>query len=216
MKKFITLFFAVSAITTAGFSQSKAEESRRVILGKEGSSTTDRDRTRNGGVLEDILGGSRTDDSHYPNGTNESRRAEIDEVNREYDRKIQTVRNNPIISDEQKQRVIRQLEAERARKIQEINDRYGYGNRNNEDYNNNKGYKRNGNGKKLGWEKGVGNPHRTGSGKDFGYEKNKKKSDDRYDDDRNYNYDAGKGKQKNKASGKGNGNGKGKGNGKKG
>lgn len=212
MKRFITLLFAVTAISATAFSQSKAEESRRVILGKEGSSTTDRDRDRNGGILEDILGrDTRNDDARYPDDRNGSRQAEIDQVNREYDRKIVSIRNNRNLSTDEKQRIIRQLETERARKIRDINNRYENRNRDDDDYDDDKRYKKNGNGKKLGWEKGVGNPHRAGSGKDFGYEKNKnKKSDDRYDNDRNYNYDSGKGKMKNKGNGKGKSNGKGK------
>ena len=223
MKKFITLLFAVGALTTSAFSQSKAEESRRVILGKEGGSTANKDRERNsdGSVIDKILGrGSRDNDTRYPDGTNGSREAQIDQVNREYDAKIASIRNNPNLSTEEKQRIIRRLEAERAQKIRDINRRYDGSDRDDDDYNDDKRYKRKGNGKKLGWEKGVGNPHREGSGKDFGYEKNKaRNSDDRYDDDRddsNDNYQKGKGNSKMKANGKGNGKGNGNGKGKKG
>ena len=159
MKRFITLSLALVTLVAAE-AQTSREEARRVILGQP----------KNGGSTQNprdvVLGGDRNGTA-YPAG---SREAEVNAVYREYDGKIQAVRNHPFLSAAAKERRIRELEIERDRKIREINSRYG--NRNDDRYDdeyrdkkykNKKGKKVKGNnGKHLGWEKGVGNPHRTG------------------------------------------------------
>ncbi len=163
MKKLFTLLVVASAFSTIAIAQNPAEESRRVILGKGGSSTSTDSR-------EVILGrDGRTNETNYPAGTREQ---QVNQVNREYNSKIQSIRNNPTLTAAEKERMIRQLENDRQRKIRDINRRYNEINRDDRDYKKDKSYKNN-NGKKLGWEKGVGNPHRTGSGKEFSYNKNK-------------------------------------------
>jgi len=171
MKKLITLLFAAGTFV-AVHAQTSKDEARRVILGQEkkGSSST----SRNGKDV--VLGGGNetTYPNSYPNNyPSGSRQAEIDRVNREYDAKVWSIRNNNTLTPEEKSRMIRQLEQDRARKIRQINqsDGYGYGKKG-------KGYGKNNNpGKHLGWEKGKGNPHKNGGKPGKG-----KKWDD--DDDR--------------------------------
>jgi hypothetical protein len=148
MKKIITLLFAVGAVS-ASFAQSsrKIEENREVINGTGGNRKVyDENGTR------------------YPSstGTN-SREEQINTINRQYDRRINAVRMNPTLSAAEKERRISELEYERQRRIQEINNGSYSGDRRNRDYDKNKTYKKD-NGKHLGWEKGVGNPHRSDGG----------------------------------------------------
>jgi hypothetical protein len=174
MKKFITLLLLAGAVSGTAFSQTPQEESRRVILGKGGSKTG----TGTSDPREVILGrDGRNNETGNPSGTRDQ---QVNQVNREYNAKIQSIRNNPTLSAAEKERMIRQLENDRQRKINEINRRYNDGNRNrndrdrddrdrDDDDRKNKKYGKNNNpGKKLGWEKGVGNPHRTGSDKNVG------------------------------------------------
>ena len=158
MKKMITLFLAAISFVAVQ-AQTSREEARRVILGQPKSGgTTQKPR--------DVVLGDRNGTS-YPAG---SRDAEINEIHRDYDAKIQGVRNNPFLSAAEKERRIRELEIERDRKIREINNRYGdrnSGRYDGDDYkskkNKNKAKKAKGNnGKHLGWEKGKGNPHKNG------------------------------------------------------
>ena len=168
MKKLIKILIAASTFL-AVHAQTSKDEARRVILGQEKKSSS---TSRNGRDV--ILGGGNetTYPNNYPYG---SRREQIDQVNREYDAKINAIRNNRFLSAEQKARMIRQLEQERAGKIREINQSEG------NDYGRNKkGYGKNNNpGKHLGWEKGKGNPHKYGGkpGKSKKWD-----SDDRDDD----------------------------------
>lgn len=165
MKKLITLLLATSAFIVT-HAQSSKDEARRVILGQEKGSSSG---SQNG---RDVIlgGGGNTYPDSYPNNyPSGSRQAQIDQVNREYDAKIWSIRNNRTLSEAEKDRMIRQLEQDRARRIQQINQngKYGYG----------KNGKAN-NGKHLGWEKGKGNPHKYGEKPC----KKKDRDDDRYDD----------------------------------
>ena len=162
MKKIITLLFAVGIFATAQ-AQTKRDEARRVILqGKKDPNSTSQN------PRDVILGGGNNGGNYptsypgnYPTG---SREAQIDQVNREYDAKIQSIRNNPYLSQAEKDRQIRQLENARARRIRQINEQYN-GNNDDDNDRNYKYGKKNGkhdNGKHLGWEKGKGNPHKNG------------------------------------------------------
>lgn len=164
MKK-LFIFLISFGVFTSLFAQStpEMEEAKRVILGQKKNSRTNDGQTRR----DDDRRVYEESGTRYPG----SREAEIDRVNREYETKIQSIRNNPTLSAEEKERIIRQLNQQRVEKIRRINRSY-------KDYDGNddrkdKKYGKNNNGKKLGWEKGVGNPHRTGSDKEFGYNKNK-------------------------------------------
>lgn len=166
MKKILTLLIAVGAFATL-HAQSR-EETRRVILG--GS----KDNGSNGGRERDvILGGGNNGGQYptYPNGSyGSSRQSQIDQVNRDYDAKVYSIRNNPNLSYEEKDRMIRQLERDRQRRIDQINrqNNDSYGNYDDRQY-------RKDNGKHKGWYKGKGNPHRNGG-------KNWKNDRDRDDD----------------------------------
>jgi hypothetical protein len=163
MKTILTILITLGALATV-HAQSR-EETRRIILGER---TDDRSPdTRND---RDVVLG-RNDNGRYAG----NRQQEIDQVNREYDNKITSIRNNRHLDRQEKDRTIRQLEQDRQRRLADINRRYnGYDRDNRNDRDDR--YVRNGNGKKKGWEKGRGNPHGNGW-------KNKKWKNDRHDRD---------------------------------
>ena len=161
MKKLITLIYIIGGFTSS-FAQSRTIDRAKEVITKEPTNTS--------GSYPDNRRVST--DNGYPNST--SREAEISEVNKRYDAKIQAVKVNPILSAEEKEKRIRDLEYERAQQIREINNRY-YSN--NSGYNKNKAKnkdysKKDNPGKHLGWEKGKGNPHQGG---DYAKGKNKNK-----------------------------------------
>ena len=156
MKKIITLLIAAGAFVAVN-AQTNKEEARRVVLGgsKDGSGNTS---TKGRDV---ILGGgnngnenTRTYPNSYPNGG--SREAQIDQVNREYDSKIYSIRNNGTLTQAEKDRMIRQLEKDRAKKIQAINSDKSYGKKSKK-YDNDRNKNKGNNGKHKGWTKGKGN-----------------------------------------------------------
>lgn len=167
MKKIITLFLCVGAVAST-FAQTSAEESRRIILGKQGETERERqERTSKDVILgrEDRRVNNETG-TRYPNG---SRAQKVREINREYDAKVQSIRNNRTLSAAEKERTIRQLNADRARKIRDIkarsNDNRRYDDRKDRD-DDDRNYKskknKSNNGNHYGWEKGKGNPHKNG------------------------------------------------------
>ncbi len=172
MKKFITLLIAAGAFgTVLAQTDSRSEEARRVILGERKTSPSQNPR--------DVVIGNEDRRVYDENGNRypgSSREAEIDRINRDYDLKVQSIRNNPHLTQAEKERIIRRLNNERAERIKQVNNDYRryeedrrYDDRRNNDsrryddnddnYKKNKKYKKN-NGKHLGWEKGRGNPHR--------------------------------------------------------
>jgi len=158
MKKILTLFIALGAFVAVQAQTSK-EEARKVILGQGKSGSGSGTPSTSGRDV--ILGGENT--KNYPTNPNSypnsgSREAQIDQVNREYDSKIWSIRNNNQLSQAEKDRIIRQLENDRARRIREINNSYG----GNGDYDKDYKKSKSNNGKHKGWEKGVGNPHKNG------------------------------------------------------
>ena len=141
MKKIFFLFIAFGSLTTAFAQSRKIDEAKRVINGEPKEERKVYSETGN----------------RYPTST--SGTEDVNSINKEYDRKINAVKMNPFLSPTEKERRIRELENERNARIRALGGNRGgsYG------YNNNKSYKTKGNnGKHLGWEKGVGNPHRTG------------------------------------------------------
>jgi hypothetical protein len=166
MKKLITLLLATGAFF-AVHAQTSKDEARRIILGQE-KGNNNNSTSRNGRDV--VLGGGNetTYPNSYPNNyPSGSRQAEIDRVNREYDSKIWSIRNNNTLSSEEKARMIRQLEQDRDRRIRQINQNrdYGYGKKGkkyDDDDDHGKGCGKSNNGKHLGWEKGKGNPHKNG------------------------------------------------------
>ena len=157
MKKLITLLIAAGSFATLN-AQSTKEEARKVILGdpKNGGGTP----SKQGRDI--ILGGGNNgsdENRNYPSSTN----GQVDQVNREYDAKVYSIRNNGTLTQAEKERMIRQLEKDRARRIKQITNANN-GNHHDdgdEDHKHDKKVKKN-NGKHLGWEKGKGNPHKSG------------------------------------------------------
>ena len=171
MKKIITLLLTIGAFTSV-FAQTQADkdEARRVILGQPKNKTSYPTQDGRNVILGSdgrrVYGdnGSRYPDS-YPNG---SAQQQIDQINREYNNKIYSIRNNPTLSSAEKERMIRQLENDRNRRIQQINNRYNNNNNNrrrydddDDDYKKEKKHGKGNNGNHYGWEKGKGNPHRS-------------------------------------------------------
>ena len=165
MKQLFSLL-ALFALTVTSYAQSneeKIERSRDIILGKDQRTETDRSR--------DVVLGRRSDDR----GIYESRSSI--EINREYDRKIRQVRNNPDLTRAEKERIIKRMEQERRDRLRKINSRDRDYDRNrdrdydrdrdrdrDDRYGKNKKVKGN-NGKHLGWEKGKGNQKKNKNGR---------------------------------------------------
>ena len=146
MKKILTLIIAIGFLGAVQ-AQTSRDEARRIILGQE----KNKNGTVSGKSRDIILGdGNRDNRRVYPN----SQGSRADKINREYNAKIYSIRNNPNLSGAEKDRIIRQLEQDRNKKLSQVN--YG---RNDKKYKNNKKYKSN-NGKHKGWSKGKGNKHR--------------------------------------------------------
>jgi hypothetical protein len=153
MKKLIVLIFILGGFINS-FAQSSTIDKAKEVITKEPRNTSG------------SYPNERRVSTDNGNANSGSREAEISEINKRYDAKIQAVRVNPILSAEEKERRIRDLEYERAQKVRAINNRYYGGN--NGDYSKNKNKvkqkhydKKDNPGKKLGWEKGKGNPHRS-------------------------------------------------------
>jgi hypothetical protein len=163
MKKIVTLLIAVGSFVAVHAQKSK-DEARGIILG--GGSNSGGTSSRQGRDV--ILGGGNDNTGNYPTypnsypGTNGSRQSQVDQVNREYDSKIYSIRNNGTLTQSEKERMIRQLEKDRAQRIKEINN---YSNRNYSNRNYSKGGKncddrnesKSNNGKHKGWSQGKGN-----------------------------------------------------------
>jgi hypothetical protein len=165
MKRITTLLIAAFTLSIAAQAQTTEEEARRVVLGQKKDRSKpreDRDaesRRNDGPVYEDNR-----------RNTSGSREAEVDRINREYDYKIQSIRDNNALTREEKQRIITDLNREREKEIRRVNARSrdrDYDDRNDDDDRDkdddrnkkNKKYKSN-RGKHKGWEKGKGNKHR--------------------------------------------------------
>ena len=169
MKKIMTLLLCFGASYLASAQSTREmEEVKDVIMGpKKGSGST-----RTGDDKEVILG--RDDRRVYDdNRTRTSGSTEANRINREYDAKIQSIRNNRHLSSAEKERAIRQLENDRNRRLRSLDERYSknrrYNDRDDDDdddrrYSKNKNYKskkKGNNGNHYGWQKGKGNPHRN-------------------------------------------------------
>ena len=169
MKKILTLLIAAGAVVAVN-AQTSRDEARRIILG-DGSNSGGKNSSTKG---RDVIlggGGSGNDTRTYPNsypGTN-SRQSQIDQINREYDAKIYSIRANSHLSEAEKERAIRQLENDRKQRIREINQ---YSNSNSNRYKNGKNHgscddDRHDNGKHKGWTNGKGNQKKN---KNKGYD----------------------------------------------
>lgn len=140
MKTILTLLMATCAFVTL-HAQSN-EEARRVILGnRKEAGTYDR-------RADDVVwnGNNNRYPTYSNGGYGSDRENRIDQINREYDAKIYSVRNNPYLSKKEKERTTRQLEKDRQKRLKEINREFdkAYGR-----YESN----RHDNGKHKGWFK---------------------------------------------------------------
>lgn len=134
MKKILTLLIAAGSFVT--IHAQSGDEGRRVLLGNTKDNGKYYDR--------DVAWGKPTNEKYpvYSNdGRKDSREYQIDQVNREYDSKIYSIRNNRYLSNSEKERMIRGLERDRQDRINDINRPYN-------------DYRRyNDNGKHKGWFK---------------------------------------------------------------
>jgi hypothetical protein len=180
MKKVVTLLITVAAFGSSFAQSNDMEEARRIVLGERKDS-----RSSYPNDPRDVVLGSderrvydRRDD-RYPNRYPTTSRSRTEQINREYDTKIRSIRNNPHLSSAEKERIIRGLNNERARRIREVNgdyrkyqDKRRYEDRryddrrydrrdDDDDYKKYKDKKHKGNnGNHYGWQKGKGNPHK--------------------------------------------------------
>lgn len=151
MKKILTLLIATGAFATL-HAQSR-EENRRVVLGDRNENGTYSGRNERDVVL------GRGSTERYPNGTYSSNRQyEIDRVNRDYNEKINSIRNNRYLSNAEKERAIRDLERDRQRRIEQINRNYNdrddrYDRNDRYDRGDHARYAKGNNGKHKGWYK---------------------------------------------------------------
>jgi len=170
MKYILTLLFTVT-LFTAAFAQTDAEreEARRIIFGDKKGSTSypksgDDRNVILGGDDRTVYGGTeRRYPERYPATTGSSRERRIYEINRAYDAKIYSIRQNRTLSRTEKERIIRQLETERRRELAQVNGHNYYSKdkryTDDDDCTNGKKYKKS-KGNHYGLDKGNGNPHR--------------------------------------------------------
>lgn len=118
MKKLFVLVLATGAMTSV-FAQrgyDRKDESRDVILGQQNRS---------------VYNNNRGNDGYF---SSRERDDQIERINRNYNWRIQSVRNDRYLRHAEKKREIRFLENERDTKIREVVERYNY-------YNNNRNYR---------------------------------------------------------------------------
>ena len=118
MKKVFALVLALGAMT-AVFAQrgyDHGNESRDVILGQQNRS---------------VYNNNRGNDGYY---SSKERDEQIERINRSYNWKIQSVRNDRYLRKSEKKREVRLLENERDARIREVIERYNY-------YNNSRNYR---------------------------------------------------------------------------
>lgn len=119
MKRLFALVLALGAMT-AVFAQrgyDRGNESRDVILGQQNRS---------------VYNNNRSNDRYF---SSRERDAQIERIRRNYNWRIQSVRNDRYLRNAEKRREIRFLENERDAKIREVIERYNY-------FHNNRNYSR--------------------------------------------------------------------------
>jgi len=118
MKKLFALVLAISAMTCV-FAQrgyDRKDESRDVILGQQNRS---------------VYNNNRNNDGYFSSRERDQR---IEQIRRNYNWRIQSVRNDRYLRNAEKRHEIRFLENERDTKIREVVERYNY-------YNSNRNYR---------------------------------------------------------------------------
>lgn len=143
MKKILTLLMAVG--TVASLHAQTREETRRIILGEP----------NNNGIYKDgEVVANRNETGRYPGAYPDNRRNEADQINREYENKIRSIRNNGYLSRAEKEKMIRQLQRDRQQRLKALGHRYNDRNRR---YDDDDRYTKNNNGKHKGWNKSSKN-----------------------------------------------------------
>jgi hypothetical protein len=174
MKKIVTLLITAAAFSSSFAQSSEMEEAKRIVLGerKDSRSTSPSTDPRDVVLGRDERRVYDRKDTRYPTST--SSRSRTEQINREYDAKIRSIRNNPNLSAAEKERIIRDLNNDRARRLRQVNgDNRRYEDRNykdrkydrRDDDDDDKKYKnkkaKGNNGNHYGWQKGKGNPHKN-------------------------------------------------------
>lgn len=111
-------------------------------------------------ATDDVLRGHGPAASYPANGDN--CQAQIDALNRTYDAQVASLRADGRLSEADRAYKIRQTEDARRYKINEVRRNCN----GNTAPRGNKGKVKGNNGNHYGWEKGKGNPHGNGKGKD--------------------------------------------------
>lgn len=166
MKRISTLLLFIILFSTAiAQTDAEREEAKRMILGERKGAAYPKSGNDRDVILgrdnRTVYGGTnRRYPKRYPTTYGTSRERRLYEINREYDAKIYSIPWNRTLSSYEKDRIIRQLESERRRKLDQLNDSYyGKDSRyNNDDCNDNKKYKKK-TGNHYGWRNGKHNPH---------------------------------------------------------
>ncbi|RYY95299.1 MAG: hypothetical protein EOO11_16135 [Chitinophagaceae bacterium] len=177
MKKLFSLLLCAGLFSSA-FAQTDRERARDILLGKGGSTSTG--TTTKSAPRDVVLGGN----SGTRRSTGNACQDQINAINRSYDNQVRAIQSNPLLSSADKSNKIRQTNEARRYKIAEVRrscdtggDGRNYDDRNYDDRNYSKKNKVKGNnGNHYGWEKGVGNPHRTGGKAAKGHGKHKHKN----------------------------------------
>lgn len=149
MKKILTLSLAAFAFLGL-HAQTSKDEARKVVLGSPKKPASNGSPSTSSSEGREVVLGGGTDDSRtrpaggpIASGTCATR---ISQVNRDYNAKIASIRANPTLTQQEKERMIRQLEKDRAKKLKEIDKQCGC-----------KPDKAKDHGKHKGWTKGKGN-----------------------------------------------------------
>lgn len=144
MKQILTLLMATTLLGSSTLFAQSREETRRVILGSPSDNGTYDNRRDRDDVYD------RDNDGRYSRNNKTNRRYEAEQINREYDNKIRSIRNNRYLSYDEKERMIKQLERDRRQQLARVNRNF-----NNRDrrYNDNARYAKKNNGKHKGWYK---------------------------------------------------------------
>ncbi|MCW3074296.1 MAG: hypothetical protein JWP69_1365 [Flaviaesturariibacter sp.] len=119
MKKLFTVLLAMGLVSVS-FAQSRdsryPQDSKSVILGRSGNGSYDKDDRRYDNDRYDRDDRSRT--------AGAEKNAQLYRINREFDARINAVRNNRRLRSSEKSRQVRSLEAQRREEISRTNARF--------------------------------------------------------------------------------------------
>lgn len=151
MKKIITILFC-SAVFTSAFAQTNrhdADDRNRNVNTNWNSNSNqksydnDHDRDNRHGVNDNRYGNNN---SYQNNNYSSQRDIQIQRITSQYNYRIQQISNDRSLNRRQKERVIAQLQAQKAQQLNGIYAQYNngnvYNNRDNDNYNRSNGYSR--------------------------------------------------------------------------